>query len=32
MKITKDMTISEIVSTYPATVPVFLRHGLMCVG
>ncbi|NLV74187.1 MAG: DUF1858 domain-containing protein [Chloroflexi bacterium] len=30
--ITKDMTIGEIVSTYPATVKTFFAHGLMCVG
>ena len=30
--ITKDMSISEIVSKYPMTVPVFFQHGLMCVG
>ena len=30
--ITKEMSISEIVSKYPMTVPVFFQHGLMCVG
>ena len=32
MTITKDMSIGQVVSNYPDTVPVFLRHGLMCVG
>jgi hybrid cluster-associated redox disulfide protein len=30
--ITKDMPIGEIVQNYPATIRVFLRHGLMCFG
>ena len=32
MTITKDMPIGQVVSTYPDTIPVFLGHGLMCVG
>ncbi|HET91288.1 MAG TPA: DUF1858 domain-containing protein [Chloroflexi bacterium] len=30
--ITRDMTIGHVVETYPQTVEVFLRHGLMCFG
>jgi len=26
------MPIGEVVETYPQTIEVFLRHGLMCVG
>lgn len=32
MVITKDVSIGEIVQKYPATIEVFLRHGLMCFG
>lgn len=32
MAITKDMPIGEVVQKYPATIAVFLRHGLMCFG
>lgn len=32
MTITKEMTIGEIVQSYPQTVRVFLSHGLMCIG
>lgn len=32
MAITKEMSIAEIVQTYPETVRVFLSHGLMCIG
>jgi hybrid cluster-associated redox disulfide protein len=32
MTITKDMAIGEIVHKFPQTVPVFLKHGLMCFG
>jgi len=32
MRITKDMPIGQIVERYPATIPVFLKHGLMCIG
>jgi hybrid cluster-associated redox disulfide protein len=31
-KITKEMPIGQVVQDYPQTVPVFLRHGLMCFG
>ncbi len=30
--ITKDMPIGEVVQTYPQTIEVFLKHGLMCFG
>jgi len=30
LTITKDMPIGEVVQKYPATIAVFLRHGLMC--
>jgi hypothetical protein len=30
--VSKDMPIGQVVGTWPETVPVFLRHGLMCVG
>ncbi len=32
MTITKEMTIEEVVSQYPETMMVFMRHGLHCVG
>jgi hybrid cluster-associated redox disulfide protein len=32
MTITKEMSIGKAVQEYPATVDVFLRHGLMCFG
>lgn len=32
MKITKEMTIAEVVETYPQTVEVFMRYGLGCLG
>lgn len=32
MTITKDMTIEEVVTQYPETMMVFIRHGLHCVG
>lgn len=31
-RITKDMIIGEIVRNYPELAPVFLEHGLHCVG
>lgn len=31
-KITKEMSIVDIVRTYPETVEVFARHGLGCIG
>lgn len=30
--ITKDMSIGKVVQTYPQTIEVFLKHGLMCFG
>jgi hybrid cluster-associated redox disulfide protein len=30
--ISKDMPIGEVVQTYPQTIEVFLKHGLMCFG
>ena len=30
--ITKEMSIGEVVQTYPQTIEVFLKHGLMCFG
>lgn len=30
--ITKEMSIGEVVQSYPQTIEVFLRHGLMCFG
>lgn len=32
MTITKDMTIEEVVSGFPETMMVFMKHGLHCVG
>jgi len=31
-KITGEMSIMEIVQKYPETVPVFMKHGLHCLG
>ncbi|MFH0752369.1 MAG: DUF1858 domain-containing protein [archaeon] len=31
-KITKDMTISDILRKYPGTAEVFFEHGLHCLG
>jgi hybrid cluster-associated redox disulfide protein len=31
-KIVKTMSIGEVVQTYPQTIEVFLKHGLMCFG
>ena len=31
-KINKEMSIGEVVRTYPQTIEVFLKHGLMCFG
>jgi hybrid cluster-associated redox disulfide protein len=31
-KITGEMSIMEIVQKYPETVPVFMQHGLHCLG
>lgn len=32
MTITKDMTIEKVVTEYPESMMVFMRHGLHCVG
>lgn len=32
MTLTKEMPIGQIVQEYPQTVPIFLKHGLMCFG
>lgn len=32
MEITKEMTITEAVSQFPKTVPVFRRYGMGCFG
>ncbi len=32
MTITKEMSIGDVVREYPETVPVFLAHGLGCLG
>lgn len=32
MKITKEMSITEIVQQYPQAVEVFLQHGMGCLG
>ncbi len=32
MTITKEMTIEEVVTEFPETMMVFMRHGLHCVG
>lgn len=32
MKITKDMSIADIVEKHPETIEVFFKHGLHCVG
>ncbi len=32
MTINKEMTIDEVVTQYPETMMVFMRHGLHCVG
>ncbi|MFO8052116.1 MAG: DUF1858 domain-containing protein [Thermoplasmatota archaeon] len=31
-KITKDMGIAEVIQKYPHLVPVFIQHGLGCIG
>lgn len=31
-KITEKMTFAEVVSKYPKTAGVFMRHGMHCVG
>ncbi|MGI6587510.1 MAG: DUF1858 domain-containing protein [Peptococcia bacterium] len=32
MKITREMSITEIVQQYPQTVEVFMQHGMGCLG
>jgi hybrid cluster-associated redox disulfide protein len=32
MRITKDMTIEEVVQQFPETIQVFTRHGVVCLG
>ncbi|MCX9013664.1 MAG: DUF1858 domain-containing protein [Candidatus Methanoperedens sp.] len=32
MTITKDMKIEEVVTQYPESMMVFMKHGLHCVG
>jgi len=32
LTITKDMSITEVVNKYPETVPVFMEHGMGCLG
>jgi len=32
MKITKEMSITEIVQKYPQSIDVFLKHGMGCLG
>lgn len=32
MKITKEMSITEIVQQYPQTVEIFMQHGMGCLG
>lgn len=31
-KVTKDMALGEIVSSFPAAVPIIMSYGLHCVG
>ena len=30
--ISPDMDIDAVIDLYPATIPVFIRHGMQCVG
>lgn len=32
MKITKEMTITDVVRQYPESVEVFMKHGMGCLG
>jgi len=32
MKITKDMSIADIVKNYPQTVEIFMKQGMGCLG
>jgi hybrid cluster-associated redox disulfide protein len=31
-RITKEMPIGDVVRNHPETVPVFMKHGLHCIG
>jgi len=31
-KITKDMTVMDVVNKYPQSIKVFFEHGLFCIG
>lgn len=31
-KITKEMSIGDVVKKYPETIPVFFQYGLHCIG
>jgi len=31
-KITKDMAVGDVVTKWPETVGVFMRHGMHCIG
>jgi hybrid cluster-associated redox disulfide protein len=31
-KITRDMTIMDVVNKYPQSIKVFFEHGLFCIG
>lgn len=32
MSITREMPIGDVVKSHPETVPVFMQHGLHCIG
>ena len=32
MVLTKEMPIGDVVKSHPETVPVFMQHGLHCIG
>lgn len=32
MKITKEMSITDIIQKYPQTIDVFMKHGMGCLG
>ncbi len=32
VKITKDMTINEVIQKYPKSAVVFMEHGFYCIG
>lgn len=31
-KISKNMTFAEVLQKYPKTAPVFMKHGMTCIG